>query len=156
MITIRKLDHTGRETWHYTGTLVERGPRHVVIEAFFDQPDSDDGYVVWRTGDRFLEWYFTDRWYNIFRVHDVGDDHIKGWYCNITRPPTISDDSIVWPDLALDVWVAPGGDIRLIDEEEFAALPLDAATRENALRGLHDLRARVFRREAPFEILPTR
>jgi hypothetical protein len=154
MISIRKVDHTGRETWRYSGTLVERSPQHVVIEAFFDRPDRDDGYVVWRRGDRFLEWYFADRWYNIFRVHDVDDDHVKGWYCNITRPPTISDCSIIWSDLALDVWVTPDGEVQLMDEEEFAALPLDAETRANALRGLEDLKARIARREVPFDLLP--
>lgn len=156
MITIRKFDYAGRETWRYTGTLVERDAHHTVIEAFFDRPDRDDGYVVWRTGDRFLEWYYTDRWYNVFRVHDVDDGRIKGWYCNVTRPATISDDSIIWPDLALDVWVTPGGEVQLKDEDEFAALPLDAETRASALHAVEDLRAHIARREPPFELLPPR
>ncbi|MCC7206677.1 MAG: DUF402 domain-containing protein [Anaerolineae bacterium] len=154
MITIRKFDHDGREAWRYTGTLVERSEHHAVIEAFFDRPDRDDGYVVWRKGDRFLEWYYADRWYNIMRVHDVTDDHVKGWYCNITRPAIIDADSIIWPDLALDVWVTPDGEVHLKDEAEFDTLPLDAETRANALRGLEDLKARIVRRDAPFDTLP--
>lgn len=154
MITIRKVDHDGREAWRYTGTLVERSDFHAVVEAYFDRPDRDDGYVVWRQGDRFLEWYFADRWYNIMRVHDVTDGHIKGWYCNITRPATIDADSIVWPDLALDVWVTPDGDVQLKDEAEFETLPLDAETRASALRGLEDLKTRIARRDVPFELLP--
>ncbi len=52
-ITIRKLNHEGRETWRYTGVVLERTATCVKLEAFFNRDDSDAGYVVFRRGDRF-------------------------------------------------------------------------------------------------------
>jgi predicted RNA-binding protein associated with RNAse of E/G family len=151
MITVCKLDHAGRETFRYTGTITAQGPGWVTLEAIFGIPDMDRGYVVFRTGDRFVEWYDSARWYNIFEIHDVTDDHLKGWYCNITRPVIITAERIAWPDLALDVWISPQGQIRLEDEDEFAALPIDAETRAKALRAVDELRERVKRGQAPFD-----
>jgi protein associated with RNAse G/E len=149
-ITIHKLDHIGHETWDYSGKIIERGETWVQLEAFFNRPDSDAGYVVFRQGDRFVEWFYTDRWYNIFEIHDVDDDRIKGWYCNLTYPAQIKDHDILNRDLALDVWVDPHGEIQMLDEDEFAALPIDSETRGNVLLALDDLRGRIERREDQF------
>jgi predicted RNA-binding protein associated with RNAse of E/G family len=151
MVTVCKLDYAGRETFRYTGTITAQGPGWVRLEAYFSLPDLDAGYVVFRKGDRFVEWYDSARWYNIFEIHDVADDHLKGWYCNITRPAIITAEAISWPDLALDVWISPRGEVRLVDEGEFAALPIDAETRAQALRAVDELRERVKRGEAPFD-----
>jgi hypothetical protein len=151
VITVYKLDHAGRETFRYTGTITAQGPGWIRLESIFAIPDMDRGYVVFRKGDRFVEWYDSARWYNIFEIHDVTDDHLKGWYCNITRPAIITAESIAWPDLALDVWVSPRGQIRLEDEDEFTALPIDAETRSQALCAAEELCERVKRGEAPFD-----
>lgn len=150
-ITICKLDHNGLETWRYTGQVVDQGATWMKIEAYFNRPDSDAGYVVFRQGDRFVEWFYTDRWYNIFEIHDGTDDHLKGYYCNITRPAIIEPDKISWPDLALDVWIDPKGSIQVLDEDEFAALAIDDEMRANARRAVEELRRHVERRESPFE-----
>ncbi|MCX6034611.1 MAG: DUF402 domain-containing protein [Chloroflexi bacterium] len=42
-------------------------------------------------------------------------------------------------DLALDLWVAPDGMQTVLDEDEFAALDLDAETRQQALAALEEL-----------------
>ncbi len=154
-ITVRKLDHNGRETWRYSGTVLDRGPTWVRLEAYFNRSDKDAGYVVFREGDRFVELFYSDRWYNIFEIHDMSDDHLKGWYCNFTRPATITADTISNADLALDLWIDPAGKLLLLDEDEFAALPIDAAARSQVIRALDDLRARVERREPPFGLIGT-
>jgi predicted RNA-binding protein associated with RNAse of E/G family len=151
MITVIKADHLGQEKWRYTGEVVDRGPNWIQIQAFFNGDEGDDGFVVWRRGDRFVEWYYTDRWYNVFEVHEVTDDRLKGWYCNITRPTIITDDTITWPDLELDLWISPAGTVLLLDEDDFAAVPLDAETRTNALRAVEALRSMVEHRDAPFD-----
>ena len=43
-------------------------------------------HATLRRGDRFIETYYTDRWYNIFEIHAREDDRLKGWYCNIAKP----------------------------------------------------------------------
>jgi uncharacterized protein len=153
-ITVYKLDYEGRETWRYTGVVVARGDTWLRLEALFNGPERDDGYIIWRHGDRFVEYFYTDRWYNIFEIHDADTDAIKGWYCNVTFPATLSAESVSWRDLALDVWISPSGEVMTLDEDEFAVLPVDAATRARALTAVDDLRAQIVRRDEPFNQLP--
>lgn len=151
-ITVFKLDHEGRELLRYSGIVLERGETWVQLEAHFSLADRDAGYVVFRRGDRFVEWYYTDRMYNVFQVHDVDDDHLKGWYCNICNPAVIADHEVRCEDLALDVWVTPSGDVQVLDEDEFAALPIDSETRKRALVALDKLRDAINLRDYPFDV----
>ncbi len=153
-ITVIKNDHTGREVWRYTGRVLARGVTWVQLEAFFNRPDRRTPYHTFRQGDRFVEWFYSDRWYNMFEMHDVDDDHLTGWYCNITRPALLRPDTVTADDLALDVFVAPDGAITVLDEDEFAALPLDDATRARARRALADLQRRIVSRQPPFDAIP--
>jgi predicted RNA-binding protein associated with RNAse of E/G family len=81
-----------------------------------------------------------NRWYNTFEIHSHGDDHLKGWYCNVGRPAVLESSSrLSYIDLALDLWVAPNRTQTVLDEDEFAALDLDAATRDQARAALKEL-----------------
>lgn len=153
VITIRKLDHKGREVWHYAGTLLDRGESWQRLEALYNGKEKDDGYIVWQKGDRFIEYYYSDRWYNIFEIHDVHTDALKGWYCDVTYPATITQDSVSWRDLALDVWIDPAGNVRVLDEGEFERLDLPVRVHERALQALQEIRDHLGRREAPFDTL---
>src|SRR5579864_5104981 len=106
MITIIKLDPAGVEITRYTGTILERSAYEVVIEAAWTRPDCDLGYTRFETGDQFIEYYYTDRWFNVFAVASK-EGIKKGWYCNIAEPACISGDVITQVDLYLDVWVSP-------------------------------------------------
>jgi uncharacterized protein len=126
-ITIRKLDYTGREVFAYPGAVLERTATSVTVEAIFNRYDRLDlGYTVFERGDRFVEYFYTDRWYNIFEIYAVGSQALRGWYCNLTRPAVIHDHEVSAVDLALDVWIDPAGQAQVLDEAEFAALPLSA------------------------------
>ncbi|MCZ7543803.1 MAG: DUF402 domain-containing protein [Anaerolineae bacterium] len=153
-VILRKLDLEGREVWRWRGEVVARGENWVQIEAPFNGKRRDLGYVVLQEGDRFVEWYYADRWYNIFEIHDAADDRIKGWYCNIARPAVFRDGEITHVDLALDLFVFPDGRMLLDDEEEFAALPLSEVDRRAALDAVARLRAEVESRRPPFDAIP--
>ncbi|GEM_PF-286342 len=139
-VIVRKLDHTGREVFAYPARVVARAPQAIVLSARWDRPPMKLEYVCLETGDRWLETFYADRWYNLFEIRSA-DGLLKGWYANVTRPARITDDEVCAEDLALDVWVDPDGRVMVLDEDEFAALPLDdgerAAARE-ALRVLVD------------------
>ena len=143
-LTVYKLDSNGREVWQYPATVLERGPRHVRLEAFFNRDDMELGYAVFRRGDRFVETFYSDRWYNVFAVYDQDDGGLKGWYCNVCRPAEIDESGVRCDDLALDVWINPDGSALTLDAAEFAALPLPMADRahgEAALAALLELAA---------------
>lgn len=145
-VTVIKLDFAGEEVWRYQGELIERGLHHVLLEAYFDRHDTQVGDLLLAKGDRFLEVYYDDRWYNVFQVHDRADGHLKGWYANIGMPALFEDQILSYRDLALDLLVLPDGRQTILDEEEFTTLPLSDVVRDTALVALQELQHR-FKRE---------
>lgn len=113
----------------------------ILLEAFFDRSDRLFCNMWLKKGDRFLEVYFSDRWYNIFEIHDRQDDHLKGWYCNVTRPTVFEDGRVSYVDLALDLLVYPDLHQLVLDEDEFDALQLDEPTALQARCALQELQA---------------
>jgi len=101
--------------------------------------------VMLKKGDRFVETYYTDRWYNIFEVYDRDDGKLKGWYCNVGRPAVLTDGAVAYVDLALDLWVSADGKQTVLDEGEFEELALGDPEREKAFTALAELQ-RLFGR----------
>lgn len=140
--TVIKLDHAGEETWRYRGELIERGSHHILLEAQFDRHDTQVNGMLLAQGDRFLEIYYDNRWYNVFQIHDRTDNSLKGWYANIGMPAQIEDRVISYRDLALDLLVFPDGRQVILDEEEFSSLPITEEVREQAREALGELQRR--------------
>lgn len=152
-VQVRKLDTQGRVTVTYEAEVAERLPDGVRLEARWTRPTLPLGYTTFETGDRFVEWFYGDRWYNIFEIC-AADGALKGWYCNVAEPAVITDDTISCRDLLLDLWVTPDGATRVLDEDEFAAdTTLDAPTRQHARAALDALLRLVREREGPFALL---
>ncbi len=148
--TVIKRDFRGRPQLSYQGEVVARGDGWVCVVAPFAFPDRDLGYIHLKRGDIFTEWFYEDRWYNIFRVEDGHDGALKGWYCNITRPAEIGAEAVAADDLALDLFVYPNGEWLLLDEEEFASLSLSAEERQSVRAAIAALLALVAARRGPF------
>ncbi|MCA9996947.1 MAG: DUF402 domain-containing protein [Anaerolineales bacterium] len=129
-ITVYKLDEGGRFVLQYPAGVLERGEGFVRLEAFFNRDDLDLGYTTFKRNDRFIETFYSDRWYNVFAVYDRDDGLLKGWYCNVCRPAVLGETAVSCEDLALDVWVDPSGQHLLLDEDEFAVLELSEVERE--------------------------
>ena len=106
--------------------------------------------VILKKRDRFVETFYTDRWYNIFEIYDRDDGRFKGWYCNVGQPAEITNGKVSYVDLALDLWVAVDGKQSVLDEDEFAALRMDANHREKALMALVELQ-QIFQTKRPPE-----
>ncbi len=138
-IIVLKLNLQREITWQYRGRVLRRGPHFVCLEARFQLPDTTFHGMLLGSGDRFVETFYSDRWYNIFEIHAREDDHLRGWYCNIGYPATIRDHAISYVDLALDLLVFPDGRQIVLDEDEFAALPLSEADRRRAWDALRRL-----------------
>lgn len=151
---VRKLNHRYEEVWSYEVTLIQRGNTWIEVEGLFNIADRSDGFMQWRYGDRLREWFYTDRWYNIFEVHNVDDDALKGWYCNLTYPAVITDTEIAWADLSLDLFVDPRGAWTILDQEEYDALDLSEADRAQVANALSDLQGMVTAREGTFAQIP--
>jgi hypothetical protein len=148
-VKVQKKNPAGQVTYEYEGKLLDRGRTSITLEAWFDRADMPFMDVVFKTGDRFVETYYTDRWYNIFVIQDRDDQKIKGWYCNIGMPAQIEDSVISYVDLALDLWVSADGVQTVLDEDEFEQLQLGEELRVQARRGLEELRQLFLNHKPP-------
>jgi uncharacterized protein len=150
LITVKKLNLDHELVIAYSGEVLERTPETVVLEARFNRETLDLGYAVLEHHDRFVEHFYADRWYNIFEIHSVHDDHLKGWYCNIVKPALFDAEGIQQVDLALDLWINPDGSYQVLDHEEFDALALDQTTRLRAQQAVGELIYLLYHHAAPF------
>lgn len=96
-----------------------------------------------------MEYYFADRWYNIFAIYDRDEHNIKGWYCNIGKPAAIEEDLVSYEDLALDLWVSMDGSQTVLDEDEFEQLNLSDELKASALQGLAELKELFLNNKPP-------
>jgi hypothetical protein len=138
-ISLIKRNHLGVEVWRYPGRMVKKNSKGVLVQAAFNRSDLPFHGLVFKQNDRFLELYLFDHWFNIYEIHDRDSDEVKCWYCNVTRPAEIGDDSIAYDDLALDLLVYPDGRQLVLDEDEFTSLNLSSTDAQQARSGLAQL-----------------
>lgn len=148
MIKVQKKNPAGEVVYEYEGDELRRDATTVVLEALFTRDDMLFQDVTFKTGDRFVEYYYSDRWYNIFAIYDRDDGQLKGWYCNVGKPAEFEDGIVSYVDLALDLWVSTNGTQTVLDEDEFDALELADELRARALTGLAELK-RLFLNDKP-------
>lgn len=148
MIKVQKKNPAGEVVYEYEGDELRRDGTSIVLEALFTRDDMLFQDVTFKTGDRFVEYYYSDRWYNIFAIYDRDDGQLKGWYCNVGKPAVIEDRLVSYVDLALDLWVSTNGTQTVLDEDEFDALELPDELRARALTGLAELK-RLFLNDKP-------
>ena len=147
-IKVQKKNPAGEITYQYEGVMLDRDENSITLEAVFDRVDMPFQDVVFKTGDRFVEYYYSDRWYNIFAIYDRDNGEIKGWYCNVGMPAVIEDGIVSYVDLALDLWVSANGQQTVLDEDEFEELNLDTGLSASALQGLEELKT-LFKNNRP-------
>ena len=139
-LRVIKCDAAGNEVWNYPGKVLKQKDNLCLIEAFFDKPDMIFHGMSLVKGDRFLELYYSDRWYNLLEIHDHQTGELKGWYCNLTYPARFVDGKIIWEDLALDLLVFPDGRQMLLDEDEYAELNLVDRDKSQVAEALRELK----------------
>ena len=148
-VTVQKKNLAGEVMWQYEGRVLKRESDHIVLEAFFNRPDTPFMDVVLKENDRFVETFYADRWYNIFEIYDRDDGAFKGWYCNIGKPAVIEDGIVSYVDLALDLWVSASGMQSVLDEDEFDDMDMDDGVRSNAINGLRELKTHFENKKPP-------
>ena len=155
----RQLDvvlvKAGRTKIRYGAELLgDDGTRVVVRAPWAGDGVRDFGFVRFEKGDVFTEYYWRDRWYAVKEVRDA-EGTLKGWYCDITRPATLSGTELVVEDLDLDLWhSADGADVLRLDEDEFAESGLPETDPEAAAAAVAALdELETLAREGGFDAL---
>jgi protein associated with RNAse G/E len=153
-IIVRACKFDGREHRRWRARLSRREASLLVLDASFDEEVNHPllGHIA--RGTLSLEYYWLDRWYNVFRF-SAPDGTLRNYYCNVNVPPTFDGRVLEFIDLDMDVVVAPDLTYKVLDEDEFAAnarlfnYPLEV--KRHAHSALDELIRLIETRQFPFD-----
>jgi len=149
---VQKIVHDGSVKIEYKGTLRERNDEFLSIDTGWSREPLDLGYVLFEPDDIWVETFYFDKWFNIFRIADR-EGRLKGFYANVTYPPEISDGLIRWRDLAVDIWIRPDGSHLILDEDEFEEMGPTKLEREMAEMAVSEVLGMLKQGIGPFREL---
>jgi uncharacterized protein len=112
----RKYDQSIRRTW--TCALTERRDEIIILVGEFDRDIEHPGLGAISKGTISYEYFWLDRWYNIFRFHEP-DGTFRNYYCNVAMPPTFANGVLDYVDLDIDILVWPGNKYQVVDRDDF-------------------------------------
>lgn len=129
----------------YDQRVIHRDP-HVIVTLSerlrMDAPMTAGDRVMLEDGSLAVWFTFPETWHDIGRFYRA-DGTYTGLYANILTPPVLEPATWHTTDLFLDVWWPDGGELQLLDEDEFEAAVtarhLDRSTAERARAEAHDI-----------------
>ena len=152
-IIVRACKYDGREHRRWATQLLRREGPLLVLDAYFPEEISHDLLGTIAVGTHSLEYYWLDRWYNVFRFAHPGGE-LRNYYCNVNRPPTLDNDVLSYVDLDLDILVAPDYSYQILDAEDFEEnaklYGYSHEIRTAARRAVDELVGLIEAREFPF------
>ena len=117
----------------------------LVLDAVFDEEIQHDLLGTISAGTISTEYYWLDRWYNVFRFSDP-DQKLRNFYCNVNVPPQFDGRVLSYVDLDIDVLVEPDLTYKILDEDDFE---------ENARRYAYPAEVQANARRALAELIRT-
>ena len=118
LITINSRKYDGEIHRSWKAELIEQKDSRLKFVGEFDQEIKHLHLGVIRRGTISYEYYWLDRWYNVFRFHEPNGD-FRNFYCNINLPPKFENDVLDYVDLDIDVLVWKDFSCSILDLEEF-------------------------------------
>jgi len=119
-ITVRVLKYDGAEYRRWPARLALRKGALVVLDAAFEFDVQHHLLGDIQRGTRTIEYYWLDRWYNVFRFLNDNEE-TRLYYCNINMPPSLKDNVLTYTDLDIDILVQPDLSYQVLDVGEFEA-----------------------------------
>lgn len=95
MITVVKLDIQHRVKLRYQAEAIEQRPQGLILSSAWTLPARNLGCTQLEPGDRFTEYYYTDRWFDIQEVASASSRR-KGWCDDIAEPVRIEHNQMSW------------------------------------------------------------
>jgi uncharacterized protein len=151
-ISVRVSKYDGSEHRRWGATMLQQAGSLLVLDAKFDKEIQHEQLGTIAKGTLSVEYYWLDRWYNVFRF--TAPSKRTTYYCNINTPPTFDGQTLSYVDLDIDVLVEPSFLYRVLDIEEFdrnaARYGYSAEVRLNADKALDELITLIESRAFPF------
>ena len=153
VVSVRKYD--GREHRRWPARIARREGSLLVLDAVFDEEIQHDLLGTISSGTISTEYYWLDRWYNVFRFSDPAG-RLRNFYCNINEPPQFDERTLSYVDLDIDVLVAPDLTYQVLDlddfEENARSFPYPDEVQSQAQRALEELIGLIESRSFPFKV----
>ena len=89
-----------------------------MLDAEFDVDVSHAILGEIKQHTRTVEYYWLDRWFNVFRFLNE-DGSTRLWYCNINTPPELVGNTLTYVDLDIDIVVQTDFAVQVLDTDEF-------------------------------------
>jgi protein associated with RNAse G/E len=155
-ITVRTYKYNGTEHRHWRAQLTWRENSLLILSAKFEEEIRHPLLGIIERGTLSTEFYWLDRWYNIFCFHQPSGEFLN-FYCNVNVPPVFYRNVLSYIDLDMDILVSKDLSYSVLDEDEFAAntarfkYPLDV--QRKAQQALRQLITLIESRHFPFNNL---
>jgi len=150
------------QVYKYDGVLHRRWPAQllrqegplIVLDAQFSEEVVHDLLGTIPSGTHSLEYYWLDRWYNVFRFAQP-DGQLRNYYCNVNVPAKFDGATLSYVDLDLDILVDPDFSYTVLDREDFEQnvreFGYPAEVEANARRAVDELVRMIETRQFPFK-----
>ncbi len=155
LITInsRKFDGEIHRSWK--AELVEETSELYIFVGVFDSEVKHPKLGVIRRNTVSYEYYWKNKWFNIFRFHEP-EGNLRNFYCNINQPPVLKNDILDYIDLDLDVLVWQDFSFEILDMDEFEESILKYKYSDQLQKKAHSSLAEIIelirKRNFPFDL----
>jgi len=117
-INSRNYDLTIRRSWKCT--LLKQTGSLIILAGKFEDDVKHPELGLIRRGTISYEYYWLDRWYNVFTFHEP-DGALRNYYCNVNMPPIYKEGVLDYIDLDVDVVVWDDFSYKVLDRNEYKA-----------------------------------
>jgi len=154
-IIVRSCKHDGRVNRSWPARVTRREGSLIVLDAFFAEEVRHTLIGTIEAGTLSTEFFWTDRWYSVFRFQ-TPEGRLLKFYCNINTPPRLSEGTLTFIDLDVDLLVNPDYSSTILDVDEFERhsqiYQYPAAYRVGVQRALDELQHLITERQFPFSL----
>ena len=152
-IIVQTYKYDGTEHRRWSATIQRQEGSLLVLDAAFAEEINHDLIGTIARGTISTEYYWLDRWFNVFRF-SAPDGRLQSYYCNLNIPPVFAEQQLSYVDLDIDILVQPDFTYRILDREDFEInarrFGYSVEVRQNVEQALSDLIALIESRAFPF------
>ena len=108
--------HINKADQSYLCDLLKRGDDYILIKYVNERPGSV-GSVFFDTGSTTYAYYRDGEGYVVWKMmnpHNV----LEGYLFHICCDLQVREDRVAYLDLLLDIWIDPGGQLKILDRDE--------------------------------------
>jgi uncharacterized protein len=153
MITVRANKYDGSAHRSWPAEVLRREGSLIVLDAVFVDEVQHDLLGTIERGTLSLEYYWLDRWYNVFRFQ-CPNGKLRNFYCNVNCPPHFDGEILSYIDLDIDILVNSDFTYSVLDQDEFQrnadSFGYSDDVRKQAQGALEELRELIEMRGFPF------